>query len=102
MMVGITPLLSLHNLVLFLMVCLLRVNLSMFFVSVALFTLVGFILDPAFDWIGYKLLVEVGDLRSFWILITSGAIWPFFRFYNTVVLGSLALSLILFWPVFIL
>lgn len=102
MILGLTPLMSLHNLVIFLLVCLLRVNFSMFFLSWGWFSVLGFLLDPIFDGVGYWALVDLKSMRPFWIQITSGAIWPFFRFNNTIVMGSLLVSLILLIPVWIL
>ncbi len=101
MMVGLTPFMSLHNLVIFLIVCLFRVNFSIFFMSLAVFSILGFLMDPFFDWLGYVLLVDLRALRPFWILLMSGPIIPFFRFNNTIVTGSLTTSLFLFVPVFI-
>lgn len=100
LLVGLTPFLSLHNLLLFMIVCLFRVNFSMFFVSLGVFKLLAFIGDPLFDVFGYWLLVDLKALRPFWISITSGALWPFFRFNNTVLIGSLVIGLILWIPVF--
>ena len=101
MIVGLTPLMSLHNLVFFLIVCLFRVNFSMFFLSLGIFKILAYLFDPFFDWFGYFLLVDLKGLREFWIQIQTGAIWPFFKFYNTVVLGSLASSLLLWIPIFL-
>ena len=98
MMVGLTPLTSLHNLVLLFIVFLFRINLSMFFLGLAVFALLSFALDPLFNVIGYWALVDLHWARPFWIEITSGAIWPFFRFNNTIVMGSLLVSLALFIP----
>lgn len=102
MLVGLTPFMSLHNLFIFFIVCLFRVNFSMFFLSLGIFKLIAYMIDPLFDWFGYWLLVEQKGLRAFWISITSGPVWPFFRFNNTIVMGSLATSVILWLPVFIL
>lgn len=102
MIVGLTPLMSLHNLVIFLIVCLFRVNFSMFFLNLGIFSVLAFALDPVFDRLGYWILADWTWARSFFVDITSGAIWPFFRFNNTIVMGSLALSLIMFIPFMIL
>ena len=99
MIVGLTPFVSLHNLVIFFIVALFRVNFSMFFLSLGIFSVTAFALDSLFDQVGYSLLVSLTAARPFWISITSGALWPFFRFNNTVVMGSLAVSLALFFPV---
>jgi len=101
LLVGLTPFLSLHNLFLFMLVFLLRVNLSMFFVSLGIFKLVAYWGDPAFDAFGYWMLVNLEVLRPFWISVTSGAVWPFFRFNNTVVIGSLVTGLLLWLPLFV-
>ncbi|MDB5037886.1 MAG: hypothetical protein JWQ35_1414 [Bacteriovoracaceae bacterium] len=102
MMVGLTPLLSLHNLISLLVVCLFRINFLMFFLSLGLFSVLSFLLRPFFDWFGYLLLVDMTALRSFWIFMTTGPVVPFFRFNNTVMTGSFFLSLALFFPLFIL
>ncbi len=102
MLCGFSPFMTLQTLCLFLIVCLLRVNFSMFFLSFGFFSVLAFALDPLFDGFGYFLLVDLKEARPFWIEMTTGAIWPFFRFYNTIVVGSLAAGLILFIPVFVL
>lgn len=102
MIVGLSPFFAWHNLIVFLLVCLFRVNLSMFFWSVAGFSVLGFILDPLFDILGYWILVDWSFARPWWIWISSAPILPFFRLNNTIVMGSLAFSLFLFGPVFFL
>lgn len=92
---GLSPFFTLHNLVLFLIVALFRVNLSMFFLSAAVFKLVGWVLDPAMDALGYALLVNFKAARPLWVYLSSSPIWPYFRFNNTIVIGSLALALLL-------
>jgi len=94
--VGLSPFFTWHNLLIFLLVCLLRVNFSMFFASVAIFSILGFFLDPLFDRVGYFLLVESEGLRSLWVTFSITPGLPFFRFNNTVVLGSLIFGLVLF------
>lgn len=101
MIVGLTPFLSLHNLFIFLIVCLFRVNFSMFFLSMGVFSILSFALDPLFDGLGYLLLVNVGALRPLWIFLSTGPILPFFRFNNTIVLGSLVFSLIFLIPTWV-
>lgn len=101
LLVGLSPLFSLHNLVLFLLVCLLRVNFGMFFLSLAVFKILAFALDPFFDWLGYLVLVEVTSLRSFWVALSSMPVLPFFRFNNTIVAGSLTFGLAVFIPAFV-
>jgi uncharacterized protein (TIGR03546 family) len=96
LIVGLSPFFAWHNLVVFLLVCLFRVNLSLFFGSWALFGLLGFFLDPLFDWFGFLLLAEVEALRPLWIWFSATPLLPYFRFNNTVLIGSLSVALILF------
>lgn len=100
MLIGFSPLMSLHNAILLLLVCLLRVNLSMFFVSFLFFSAMAFGLDFFFDWFGYWILAEIELLRPLWVHLSSLPILPFFRFNNTIVMGSLITGLLLFAPVF--
>lgn len=101
MIIGFSPFFTWHNLIIFLIVCLFRVNFSAFFLSTALCSILGFFLDPLFDGFGYFLLVKIEALRPLWITVSSAPILPFFRFNNTVVTGSLGLALFLFIPLFI-
>lgn len=101
LIVGFSPFFTWHNLLIFLLVCLLRVNLSMFLLGTAFFSIIAFVLDPLFDVLGYFLLVDVKALRPLWIYFSSTPILPYFRFNNTVVIGSLALGLLLYLPFFL-
>jgi len=102
LIVGVSPFFSLHNLVVFLIVCLFRVSFSMFFLSSAFFSIVAFAFDPLFDRLGYWLLVDLSAARPAWIWIASQPILPFFKLNNTIVVGSLALGIALFLPSFLL
>ena len=55
--------------------------------GMALFTPLGFILDPLFDKIGAALLNAAG-LREFWTTLYNVPLVPFTNFNNTVTLGS--------------
>lgn len=98
--VGLTPLMSLHNLFIFLIVCLFRVNFSMFFVSLGLFSFIGWACDPLWDRLGYALLVQLKVARPLWIYLSTGPLLPYFRFNNTIVIGSFVVALLIFVPVF--
>src|ERR1051326_9087090 len=63
---GITPKMSLHNLVLLVLIFMVRVNVSAAFLSCAVFALLAPPFDPLFNKIGYFLLVQVKALRPFW------------------------------------
>ena len=97
MVAGLTPLLSLHNLFVLLLVLVLRVNLSSFLLGLTVFTGIAYLLDPLFHWLGLALLTASG-LEGLWTSLYQITWWRIERFNNTVVMGSLAFSLVLFVP----
>jgi uncharacterized protein (TIGR03546 family) len=84
---GLTPLLNVHNLVIFILIVLLNVSFGGAMLGWALFVPVGFLLDPVFHAIGLGLL-ESSSLRPMWTSLTNTPIFPYTNFNNTVVLGS--------------
>lgn len=102
MVMGLGPTLTLHNLLLFFVVALFRVNLSIFFVSLGFFSFVGWLFDPVWDKLGYWLLVDLKAVRPLWIEFSTGPILPYFRFNNTIVIGSLVFGLIAALPIFLI
>jgi len=101
MIAGLTPLFSLHNLVVLLLVLVLRVNLSAFLLGLAFFSGIAYLLDPLFHRIGLAVLTA-DALHGIWTPLYNSTLWRIERFNNTIVMGSLLSSLILFVPVFIL
>ena len=89
-LLGFTPLLSPHNLLLAMVIMLLRVNLSAALFSMALFKLVGIPLWGAFHELGWDLLNRPG-LEAVWRSVPG---FDLLRLNNTQVLGSLAVSLL--------
>lgn len=95
---GLTPFLGLHTLFLIGMVCIFRVNLSTVFFSWALYSAFAWILDPLFHAIGFVVLTQIPFLIPFWTTLYNLPIAPLTRFNNTVLMGSLVFSLVLFLP----
>lgn len=96
---GLTPFFSLHNLVVLLLVCILRVNLSAFFLAAAVFALLAFALDPISVQIGETLLLKP-ELQAFWTDLYQSDVLRAFKFNHTLLLGSVCLALVLLVPVF--
>jgi len=98
---GLTPLMNLHNLVLF--GCALIFNLSLpgVFLGWTLAVPVGFALDPVFDAVGSALL-GAPALRGLWTALYNLPVVPFTNFNNSVVLGSFVVWVVLFLPLFFL
>jgi uncharacterized protein (TIGR03546 family) len=102
MILGLTPFWSLHNLIVILIVILVAVNISMMLLSFAFFSEVAYLLDPIFHSLGYYLLVKVPFLKPLWTAIVNSPILALSNLNNTVVLGSLLISLLLIIPIFLL
>jgi uncharacterized protein (TIGR03546 family) len=96
---GLTPLVNLHNLVIFSLLVLLNVSFGGGMLGWALFVPIGFLLDPLFDKIGLSLLTAP-SLRPLWTDWTNTPILPFTNFNNTVVLGSFVIWVVLAIPIF--
>jgi uncharacterized protein (TIGR03546 family) len=90
--IGLTPLLSAHNLVLFAAIVLLNVSFGGGMLGMALFTPLGFLLDPLFNRIGLVLLTAPG-LRPIWTEWYNIPLVPYTNFNNSVTLGSFVLWL---------
>jgi uncharacterized protein (TIGR03546 family) len=101
MVAGFTPTLSLHNLLLLFVLLVLRVNISAFIVGFALFSLLAFLLDPAFHTTGLYLL-QLPAMQETWTGMYNNTFWRLTQFNNTVLLGSLVISLLAFVPAFLL
>ena len=97
MIAGFTPLMSLHNLFVLLLVLFLRVNLSSFLLGLALFSALAFALDPLFHQIGLAILT-LPALNGLWTALYNSTLWRLERFNNSIVMGSLVVSLALFVP----
>ncbi len=96
---GLTPLINLHNAVIFGALMLLNVSFAGGMLGWALFIPFGFLLDPLFDWIGHSLLVAPG-LRPLWTSLYNMPIVPLTNFNNTVVLGSVVFAALFAIPFF--
>lgn len=98
---GLTPLLSLHNLFIVALIFLLNVSLPGAALGWALATPLGFALDPAFDALGRWLLLDIPALTPLWTALANAPVVPLSNFNNSVVLGSLVAALLLFTPVYV-
>jgi uncharacterized protein (TIGR03546 family) len=96
---GLTPIMNLHNLVIFALLVLLNVSFGGGMLGWMLFVPIGFLLDPVFHSIGLSLL-EAPSLRALWTSLTNTPILPYTNFNNTVVLGSFVSWAVLAVPIF--
>ena len=96
--VGLTPTFSLHNLVVLFLICIIRVNVSMFIFSSILVGILSFLVNPVSHWLGILLLIDMGFLKPVWTALYNMPIIPLTGFNNTLLLGSLVISLAVFYP----
>jgi uncharacterized protein (TIGR03546 family) len=96
---GLTPLVNVHNLLIFSLIVLLNVSFGGGILGWALFVPLGFLLDPLFHWIGESLLTAP-SLRQLWTGWYNTPLVPYTNFNNTVVLGSVVGWLVLAVPIY--
>jgi len=101
MILGLTPLMSLHNLVVILLMLLVRVNLSACILGWVFFSGIAYILDPLFNLIGLAILTSQG-LEGLWTSLYNITLFRLAKFNNSIVMGSLLFSLICFIPLYFL
>ena len=96
---GLTPIASLHNLVLLFLALIINMNIGIMIVSAVVFSGIAYILDPVFHSAGLALL-KSNFLAGFWENVFSCPIAWAAKLNNSIVMGSLVISLILAIPLF--
>jgi uncharacterized protein (TIGR03546 family) len=99
---GLTPLVNVHNVIILALLCVLNVSFAAGMLGWLLFAPVGFLLDPLFDRVGQRLLLETPALTPLWTAWDNTPLVPFTNFNNTVVLGSVVCWLMSAIPIFFL
>ena len=100
MVAGLTPLLSLHNLLVVFLLLIFRINVAAFLLGLVFFSGIAYLLDPSFHQLGYSLLSNQ-NLNDLWTGMYNVSIWRISGFNNTIVMGSLTVSLLAFIPLLI-
>lgn len=99
--IGLSPIVSIQSISVLILLIVLRANFSIFMISFGLISLVAYLVDPLLSALGRAILNMPGLEQTFTQMYNSG-FWRFMNFNNTVAMGSLIISLILFIPVFFL
>ena len=94
MIMGMTPLLGLHSLLILFGVLFFRINLSTFIISWIIFSALSYPLSATMVDIGEALLSNP-SLVDAWTLLYNTSLGQLTQFYHTLTMGSLVLSLIL-------
>ena len=98
---GLTPLVNVHNLLVFAAACLLNVSFGAFLLGWTVFVPLGFALDPLFNAVGLALL-QAPALHGLWTSLSTTPGVPLTNFNNSVVLGSFVSWVVLWLPIFFL
>lgn len=98
---GLTPIATVHNVLIVLLALVLNVSLAGFSLGWTLFIPAGFLLDPVFDAIGGALLGAPG-LAAFWTKLANLPLVPYTNFNNSIVLGSLVCWVAAWLPIWFL
>jgi len=97
---GMTPTLSLHSLLIFLLLFFFRIQIGAALVTAFFFKFIAFILDPVFHSVGSKVL-EMESLHGFFTTLYNLPLIPYTRFNNSIVMGSAVITFALSPIVFI-
>lgn len=98
---GMTPVLSLHSLIVFMILFFFRIQIGAALITAFFFKFLAFLLDPLFDVVGRKVL-EMESLTPILTKLYNMPIIPFTRFNNSIVMGSAVITFALSPFVFIL
>jgi uncharacterized protein (TIGR03546 family) len=95
MVMGLTPLLGLHSLLLLFVVLFFRVNITGFLVSWGAFSVLAIPLSMMLSNVGEWFLLNEG-LQSVWTALYNSYAGQLSQFYHTLTLGSLLASAVIF------
>jgi uncharacterized protein (TIGR03546 family) len=96
---GFAPFLSLQTVVVLLLVFFFRIQMGAAFLSAFFFKFVAFLVDPVADVLGRRTL-EAEGLRPLFVHLYNMPFVPMTRFNNSIVMGSMVISVILAIPGF--
>ncbi len=96
---GFAPFLSLQTLLVFTIVFFFRVQMGAAFLSAFFFKLIAWLVDPIADVLG-RAALESQAVRPLYVEMYNMPIVPMTRFNNSIVMGSLIISLLLAIPAF--
>lgn len=99
MIIGFTPSLPINALVV-LMIIIINVNLGAALLAMLVFRALAYVIDPLLHGLGSFLLIDLEPLNGMWTFLYNTPFVPYTGFNNTVVLGSIVLSLLLIVPVY--
>ncbi len=100
MFLGFLPFFNFFSFLVIFLALIININISIFILSSGLFATLGFLLDPVFDKVGFFILT-FKPLLPLWTYLYNIPYVQWTGFNNTVVIGSIFVSVVLSPPVFI-
>lgn len=100
-LLGLVPKDNLLWYLLFVFLFFIRINKPTYLIMILVGTALTPALDPTVDSIGYSILT-IENFRNFYAFLLDVPFVAFTKFNNTIVMGSLALGLICYIPVYII
>ena len=101
MVMGLTPLFSLHNLLVVIVLLSFRINLAAFLLAWAFFSGLAYLLDPLFHSLGLSILQHAA-MQDIWTEMYNSTYWRLANFNNTIVMGSFVTAMLAFIPMLLI
>lgn len=98
---GMTPILSLHSLLVFLILFFFRIQIGAAFVIAFFVKFIAFFFDPLFHVVGSAVL-EMDTLQGIFTTLYNMPLVPYTRFNNSIVMGSAVITFALSPFIFVL
>lgn len=99
LLLGFAPALSLQTFLVIFLVFFFRIQMGAAILSAFFFKLVAFLFDPLADSLG-RAVLESQALRPLFVSLYNMPLVPMTRFNNSIVMGSMVISLVLLVPAF--
>jgi len=97
-LLGILPKNNLLWYIIFIFCCFIRINKATYGFFIIIFSLLAHFFDPLLDNIGYFVL-NIDKLENFYSFLVDIPFLGFTNFNNTIVMGSLITSIVLYFPI---
>ena len=97
--VGLSPLLTLHNIVIIFFVLIIRVHLGSFILAVGFFSGISYLLSPVIVQVGESILTQPA-LADFFTSLYQLSLFKLAHWHHTYILGAFVLGLVLCVPVY--
>lgn len=101
MILGFAPFFSLQTILVIIILFIFKIQFGAAICASFFFAIFAFILDPVFHSVGI-IFLEMNSLKGIYELLYSMPIIPFTKFYNSIVMGSMVVSILLVPVVYLL